>query len=82
MAAAEQIRTSAGWWWHRIVGEKAREYTNHQRASKGAIVPLNWERRQQFSVPIDSDKNNNSSGQYNYQRMHISKELSEAAAQR
>ncbi|GLJ32659.1 hypothetical protein SUGI_0657100 [Cryptomeria japonica] len=82
MAAAEQIRTSAGWWWHHLVGDRAREYTNHQRASKGAIVPLNWEQKQQFSVPIDSDKINNSSGPYKYQRIHISQELSEAAARR
>ncbi|KAH9323544.1 hypothetical protein KI387_018183, partial [Taxus chinensis] len=79
MAAVEQIRTSAGWWWHQFVGAQAREYTNYQRASKGAIIPLNWEPRRQSTIPTDSDKNKNASGT---QRINISQELSEAAARR
>uniref|UniRef100_A0A0D6R8J3 J domain-containing protein n=1 Tax=Araucaria cunninghamii TaxID=56994 RepID=A0A0D6R8J3_ARACU len=83
MAAADQIRTSAGWWWHHFVGNQAKEYINYQRALKGAIVPLNWERRQQFSGATDSDKGSRSkTGPYEYQRINVTKELSEAAARR
>lgn len=76
MAAVEQIRTSAGWWWHHVVGKQAAEYTNYQRASKGAIVPLNW--RQQSTTDADPVKVSN--GPEKYPTIEITKELSEAAA--
>lgn len=76
MAAVDQIRTSAGWWWHHVVEKQAAEYTNYQRASKGAIVPLNW--RQQSTVHTDSNKDRNGPGKY--PKIEITQELSEAAA--
>lgn len=76
MAAVEQIRTRAGWWWHHVVGKHAAEYTNYQRAAKGAIVPLNW--RQQSTTDAHHNKDSNRSDKY--QRIGITQELSEAAA--
>lgn len=76
MAAVEQIRTSAGWWWHHVLGKQAAEYTNYQRASKGAIVPLNW--RQTSTTDADPIKDSN--GPENYPTIEITQELSEAAA--
>lgn len=76
MKAVQQIRTSAGWWWHHVVGKQATEYTNYQRASKGAIVPLNW--KQQSTT--DAHRNKDSNGSDKYQKIGITQELSEAAA--
>lgn len=76
MAAVEQIRTSAGWWWHHVVGKRATEYTNYQRASKGAIVPLNWRKHSTTDAGPDKDSNRPDK----YPTIEITKELSEAAA--
>eukprot|EP01018_Ginkgo_biloba_P011497 Gb_23863 [translate_table: standard] len=80
IAAAEQIRASAGWWWHNFVQKQAAEYTNKQWAAKGAIVHANWERARQSTITTDSLEDN--IGTDRNPRIHISEELHKAAARR
>lgn len=59
MAAAENIQTRAGRWWHHFVGANPYDSNSDSaslRASRGAIVPLSWVPTMDRNYPVSAPR--------------------------